>query len=701
MFLKKRPFDDTNSLHTSVKKSKESPLSMKIMKKSMLRLVEESIGECQRQRSVEEQKLNSIERDIEDCYKEILNKKKQASYVKRFNQYYKKMQNKIAEGVKDFAAKEAQVCLLEDLIKKHTDELEKNKIELRKVVDRNDKDGGGKKEEELETLSRKIDECSKEIKTKKEELDATKMFISGKVEELYSERSNLQKVMSKRKTDQCAQMKDFESTKKQVEGREKELESKQEEFEGRVREFESKKKYFKSQVKKLRSKEKLIERRVNELESEKNHFESQVEEFESKEKLFERRVHDLKLFKIHFESQLMELKSKEKQFEGRMKELESKEKHFEVRLKEFELKERHFEGRMREVKSKEEDFESRVREFESKEQQFKGRVREFEVKRLELQLKELKSKGNKFEGQVRDLESMQNNFDGQLKELELRDNEYEALIKSFEEELESDDQLSPTIDGRSFRLFPIEEFDELESDGNGVLVNLLASSSDPSKDVLDIIQYPLIPQCKGDNVVIIDECHIVLLEKLMRISPHVKPHVREEAMKLALNLKAYIGENTENSVPVLGFLLLLSIYGLVSSFDEDEVLKLFGFIAQHKIAVELFGTMGLAHKISDFVQNLIRKQQHIEAVRFICAYSMANKNQSVDLLREHMQNSKVISERSCKTTNSSEIKDKAIDHEIASLETVLRCISDNNIDSADLLDVIQGRILELNREKGK
>jgi myosin protein heavy chain len=624
MVLNKRPFDDTNSLHTSFKKSKESSFPMKIMKTGMLRLVEESIRECERKRSAEEQKLHSIERDIEDFCKEILNKKKQASYVKRINQYYKKMQNKI-EGVKDLAAKEARVCLIEDLIKKHMDELEKNKIELRKVMDSSNKDGG-RKEEELKTLSRKIAECTKEIETKKEELDATKIFVSGKVEELYSERSKLQKVMSKRKTDQCAQMKDFESTKKQVEGRAKELESKQEDFEGQVRDFESKKKYFNREVKKLRSKEKLIEIRVNELESEKKHFENQVKEFESKEKLFERRVHDLKLFKYQFESQLMELKSKEKQFEGRMKELESKEKHFEVRVKEFELKERDFEGRMREFKSKEEDFESRVREFESKEREFKGRVWEFEVKRLELQLKELKSKGNKFEGQVRNLESMQNNFDGQPKELDLRDDQYETLIKPFEEEIESgkfnetisfqldllmiliflitltfyvsDDQLSPTIDGRSFHLFPFEEFDELESDGNDTLVNLLASSSDPSKDVLDIIQNPLIPRCNGDNVVIIDECHIDLLEKLMRISPHVKPHVREEAMKLALSLKAYIGENTENSVPVLGFLLLLSIYGLVSSFDEDEVLNLFGFVAQHKIAVELFGIMGLVHKIS-------------------------------------------------------------------------------------------------------
>jgi hypothetical protein len=57
-------------------------------------------------------------------------------------------------------------------------------------------------------------------------------------------------------------------------------------------------------------------------------------------------------------------------------------------------------------------------------------------------------------------------------------------------------------------------------------------------------------------------------------------------LKLALDLKAYMKENTKNSLVVLGFLLLLSIYGLL----EDQVLELFAFVAQHKIAVELFGT---------------------------------------------------------------------------------------------------------------
>ena len=149
-------------------------------------------------------------------------------------------------------------------------------------------------------------------------------------------------------------------------------------------------------------------------------------------------------------------------------------------------------------------------------------------------------------------------------------------------------------------MLPVDHTDdELESHGNDILLNPLASP-DPLEDVLRIIQNPVISRCKGkgDNVVIIEGSHIVLLEQLLRISPHVKSHVREEAMKLAVNLKAYIDENAENPVVVLGFLLLLSIYGLVTYFDEDEVLKLFGLATQHEIAIELFGTMGLAHKIS-------------------------------------------------------------------------------------------------------
>jgi len=161
-----------------------------------------------------------------------------------------------------------------------------------------------------------------------------------------------------------------------------------------------------------------------------------------------------------------------------------------------------------------------------------------------------------------------------------------------------DYQLSHTTGETSLQLDTTEKTDEVESLYNDILANLL-DSSDPSRLVLDIIQNPTIPLCKkGVNAVIIADYHIYLLEQLMKISPNIKPCVREEALKLAFDLKSNMSENTENSLVVLGFLLLLSIYGLVTSFGDYEVLELFESVAQHKIAIELFETLGFANKVS-------------------------------------------------------------------------------------------------------
>jgi hypothetical protein len=49
----------------------------------------------------------------------------------------------------------------------------------------------------------------------------------------------------------------------------------------------------------------------------------------------------------------------------------------------------------------------------------------------------------------------------------------------------------------------------------------------------------------------------------------------------------------------------LSIYGLLTSFNEDEVMELFSFVAQHKIAIELFGTLGFSNKVSGMLHYAI------------------------------------------------------------------------------------------------
>ncbi|CAI8592529.1 unnamed protein product [Vicia faba] len=752
----KRPFGNSNALQNSVKKLKvttdDNPLTVRIkvpgkvadesvsLMKKDLALVEKPFEGCKSKRQVEEKRLLSIKRDIEECSKELVNLKKKNSCVERISGSHKKMLGKIDECVKDSVAKEAQLCLMDDLIGERKRELKRKEIELHQVMDNIVKHREGK-EEELKALSEKIAQCTVELKARVKERVAMKKQIDEQAEILKSENKKLLKVMM-----QLRQMNEFELTKKQFEEQVKELELKEKRCRERVMELESKEKLFEGRVKELEFKEKQLEgqaeefelkverfhNQIKELESEKKDFDRWVKELESKERQFEGQVKRLELKEEQLEGRVKELDSKEEDFKGQVKDLESKENKLEARVNEFKSEKEQFQGRLKELRLKEkllEDkvkkFKGRVEEIESKEDEFKARMHE--LKRFISRMEDFNSEEEQFEGRgkelvsidkifkvhanefeqkekqldrpMKDLELKPNEFDGQHKQPELREKQCVAVIQPFEEETELGNQLSPTIDDRCLMLVPCERTDEFESFDYGLN---LQSLSDRSKNVLEIIQNPIFPKCKmGNSDVIIDDRDILLLEELMRISPDVKPHTREKAMELALELKANMEESTENSKVVLGFLLLLSIYGLVPSFDEDEVLKLFELVSQQKIAVVLFGALGFADKISDFVENLIARQQYVEAVRFSCAYNLGDNNQLVALLREHVHNAKLISESSCNKVNSIEIKDKARDQEIASLRAVLQCIEDNNLESEDTHNTIHDRILELKRQTGK
>ncbi|KEH39241.1 frigida-LIKE protein [Medicago truncatula] len=430
-------------------------------------------------------------------------------------------------------------------------------------------------EKRLQSIKRNIEERSKELENKKKEITCV-----GRINEACKKMQG--------KIDEC--VKDFVAKEGQlylmedlIGERKQELKTKELELR-EVMDNISKQKEFESQVKEL----------VNDLVSKQKHFESRIKELESKEKQLDGRVKGFESKEDEFEGQVKKLESEKKHFESRLKELESMEKEFTGLVKKFKKGKEEFKGQVKELKSKKKKFEIQVEDFKTKEKQFEKRWKELESKENN-PVKELKLKEKQLEVEAKDLESKLNKHDGQSKEHDLTEKQYGPLIKYFDEEIESatsymDDEISPTIDGTSLQLLPSDKSDILDN---------LQESSDPAKIVLDIIQNPIIPRYKnGDHAVIIDGSCIFLLEQLMRISPKIKPCVREEALKLAHDLKAKIKENTENSLVVLGFLLVLSIYGLVTSFDKDEVLELFAFVAQHKTAVELFRTLGFANKVS-------------------------------------------------------------------------------------------------------
>jgi len=286
----KRVSDNNNSLCGLMKKSKVSPTSyddnddidndndddvpaMSTDKsfsslKKELEFVEKSFEDCQRTTQIEKERLHSIKRDIEECSKELENKK--ISHVGRMNEAHKKMQGKIEECVKDFVAKDGQLYLVEELIRERNQELNTKDMELRQVMDNISK--------------------QKEFESQMKEL----------VNDLVSKQKHFER-----------RVEELKSKEKQLDGRVEEHESKQREFESQVKGLESKKKNLEMQVEDLKSQERQLKEQVKELESEKKQLDVQVKGLEPKEGEFEGWVKKLESEKKHFESQLKELESKE------------------------------------------------------------------------------------------------------------------------------------------------------------------------------------------------------------------------------------------------------------------------------------------------------------------------------------------------------------------------------------------------------
>ena len=158
------------------------------------------------------------------------------------------------------------------------------------------------------------------------------------------------------------------------------------------------------------------------------------------------------------------------------------------------------------------------------------------------------------------------------------------------------------MDGKGLRLFLNEHVKEHDSIGCEVY-HALQLAPDPAKLVVDILQVfddPRSELNKGFKIGVVRKSCILLLEQLFRISPPIEPHVKEAAMKLAVDWKEKFLKKYEVPQKVLGFYLLIAVYGLTSSFDPDELLGLLmnmDHSKKLKVTPDLCSVLGLADKI--------------------------------------------------------------------------------------------------------
>ncbi|XP_048324915.2 FRIGIDA-like protein 5 [Ziziphus jujuba] len=223
----------------------------------------------------------------------------------------------------------------------------------------------------------------------------------------------------------------------------------------------------------------------------------------------------------------------------------------------------------------------------------------------------------------------------------------------------------------------------------------LQMSEDPPKIMLDMIGRVFIKYWKWPtrvcNANVMKNC-ISRFDQLMRLSPQIGPSVREDAMKLALEWQVKMRAVPENSFEILCFLQFLATYGLVSSFNTDDILMLLEKISQHKEALELCTTLGFADNIPELVQTLIARKRHLDAVRLICSYKLVDKISPAPLLKEYLDLVKNSARNICKRNKPAGFKAKAREEERAALRSVKQCVIDYNLESCFPLTNIDTRL---------
>ncbi|XP_022932919.1 uncharacterized protein LOC111439474 isoform X2 [Cucurbita moschata] len=216
----------------------------------------------------------------------------------------------------------------------------------------------------------------------------------------------------------------------------------------------------------------------------------------------------------------------------------------------------------------------------------------------------------------------------------------------------------------------------------------LEKSSDPAKLVLDLIKGYVHQQLNKEQIGF-EESFLrwstLLLKQLKQISPSIGPKEREDAMKLAIDLKLNMRNDTNGSMDAVVFLLLIVSYGLTTSFSGDEILKLFENVVLHEQASELCLMFGYNQKIQELVQNLIGTKQFVRAVRFICGYKLASFR-PVQILNEYLRDARNATVKAIIQDNTGQedvraAMVEAIDKEIDAVNSVVTCVADCNLGS--------------------
>ncbi|CAN1196608.1 FRIGIDA-like protein 3 [Linum perenne] len=500
-------------------------------------------------------------------------------------------------------------------------------------------------EEKVDEARKELEKAQEAARRKSMEFEAREEAFECLMKKEISERRKLEELVKELR-------KEIE-----LEKAEKELvEMKLKELEERGEELESLGGYLEMKVIQVRESE-------EELEKKRREVDEGLEKYQSKEKKLDMRLAELKMKeeidareKAKFEEQLTEFKQKQAEFEVRVVELNAKEREIDEKEKKcresemstrscsYELREKKLEEQFNMLSKRMDELElKRVKDLESIEKQI-------EITRRETALKAKKPSA----------ESLDHSSEANIrhcvitsgKDIEMTEKLVEITGEAVMKAKELSESLNPSSEGnirlcvltggKDLQIFLNEHSDDYDS-VKDELERALKLSSDPAKLVLDAMVgfYP--PRLKKGGVefeetVVRKNC-LWLLEWLTKMSPHIKPTVKNEAKELAFAWKRKMKSDAEYSLSILAFLQLLAAFELDNLF-RYELEKLLPIITHYSQAPLLLRDLRFGDKMTSVIRKeLLIKKQRDKAEALISAFELDSEFPSLILRKSNPKES--------------------------------------------------------------
>ncbi|XP_062005762.1 uncharacterized protein LOC133722932 [Rosa rugosa] len=541
---------------------------------------------------------------------------------------------------------------------------------------------------ELHVLANSVEECLNEAQRREREVELKERRVEFKVKEVELAEMRVNECLNEaQRKDREVELKErrVESTVKEVELAEMRVKECLNEAHRKEKEVESKERRVESKVKELE----LTEMRVKECLNEAHRKEKEVE---SKERRVESKVKELELTEMRVKERLNKVELKEEHFCLMEKLIEENKRRLDVLMKTSEEREKHLDSLQKSVEERERNLDLVSDQLKRKERELQQQAEALELNRAQfdsqVKIQQLEYTPGAENAAV--ASSVTNNISSLVKA-----DEPESSLSKNAASFLSSNLPNATSDEGYVPGFLNENLSE-----NNFIDNELAAflrlSQDPAKLVLYNMQKSLDQYLRnGYFEESVMSGNLSILKELMSISPHVGSHLKVDATYLAAQWKTKMRGNTENSVESLAFLLFITLYGLVSMLNVDEIVKLLGLISQNKRALELCQTHAFAVKIADLIRSLIERKQLPVAVRYICMLKLTAMLPLVPLLEEYVQDAMESFKEICRFRITPDEKVKVLKKQIADARALVQCLKDYNLGSEHPSNAIEIQIVQL------